>query len=267
MKLRCFSEYTDADYHSFWFECSPRVLGIAPGTSGFSPATASASTKAVTVSLSSFSLFYRVHQRSSGLSLNPVSRNCEISASLGVSCPFRVSPYEAAALSRLRPSTVKAFSPPGFLNLVTLSSTSYLPALFHAGSTLGIFPSRAFLLNWCSSTPSPTPLPSCRYDTRPSTSSLTDLPISRRPASPVCGSSSVPRLQGFAPHQSLPLRADGLDRPERMALMGVSCPPRCSPSSAQPSFHSISPLKLPRFRPQAANRQRSSPRASQGFHC
>jgi len=159
---------------------------------------------------------------------------------------------------------VKAFSSSGFHNLMTLSSTSYLPALFHAGSTLGIFPSRAFSL-WCSSTSSPTPLPSCRWDIRPSTPSLTDLPISRRPASPVCGSSNIPRLQGFAPHQNLPLRADGLDRPERMALMGVSCPPRCSPSSAQPSLHSISPHKLLGFQPPAANRQRSSPLTSQGF--
>jgi len=43
-------------------------------------------------------------------------------------------------------------------------------------------------------------------DTRPSAPSLTNLPIARRPVSPVCGSSNAPRLQGFAPHQSLPLR-------------------------------------------------------------
>jgi hypothetical protein len=56
---------------------------------------------------------------------------------------------------------------------------------------------------------------------RPSSApSPTDLPLSRRPAGPVCGCPSAPRLQGFAPRQSLPLRAGGLDRPERMALMG-----------------------------------------------
>jgi len=110
---------------------------------------------------------------------------------------------------------------------MTFSSALHLPALFHAGSTLGVLPYRVFTTAfrpcdflWCSSSPSPTPLPSCRCDALPSASSLTDFPISQRPASSFCSSPNAPRLQGFAPHQSLPLRAGGLDRSERMALMG-----------------------------------------------
>jgi hypothetical protein len=53
-------------------------------------------------------------------------------------------------------------APSGFLDLSALSSASSLPALFHAGSAHGVVPFRAFLLP-CSRTPSPAPLPSCRW--------------------------------------------------------------------------------------------------------
>jgi hypothetical protein len=124
-------------------------------------------------------------------------------------------------------------------------SASLISCWIHAwGFTLQSFPSRnhrqprllAIIDNpsnllWCSSSSSPTPLPSCRCDALPSAPSPTDFPISRRPAGPVCSSPNAPRLQGFAPHQSLPLRAGGLDRPERMALLGFvvlqgALPPR-----------------------------------------
>jgi hypothetical protein len=49
----------------------------------------------------------------------------------------------------------------GFLDLSAPSSAVSLPALFHAGSALGVVPFRALLLP-CSRTPSPAPLPSCR---------------------------------------------------------------------------------------------------------
>jgi len=59
------------------FECSPRVLGIAPGTSGFSPVSASALTQRLLRCLSSFTLFFRVHQRSSCFASASVSLgNC-----------------------------------------------------------------------------------------------------------------------------------------------------------------------------------------------
>jgi len=143
MKLRCFSECTDADYHSFWFECSPRVLGIAPGTSGFLPAPASLPTKAVRVSLTSFSLFFRVHQWSSGFPLVPVSRNAGSAPPMESLAPpvfLRIG----QRLSRGFDLPAKAFSPPGFLNLMTLSSAQHQPALFHAGSTLGISSLQSF---------------------------------------------------------------------------------------------------------------------------
>jgi hypothetical protein len=53
-------------------------------------------------------------------------------------------------------------APTGFLNLLTPSSAPRLLALFHARSTLGVLPSRALLLPR-SRTPSPTPIPSCRW--------------------------------------------------------------------------------------------------------
>jgi hypothetical protein len=53
-------------------------------------------------------------------------------------------------------------APPGFRNLLALSSAPSLPALFRAGSAHGVPPSRAFLLS-CSRTPSPAPLPSWRW--------------------------------------------------------------------------------------------------------
>jgi len=50
----------------------------------------------------------------------------------------------------------------GFLDLLTSSSAPDLLALFHARSTPGVSPFRALFLP-CSRTPSPAPLPSCRW--------------------------------------------------------------------------------------------------------
>jgi len=86
-------------------------------------------------------------------------------------------------------STAKAFSPPGFLNLLALSSAPCLPALFHAGSTFGVLPSKALLLQ-CSRTSSPTPyLPSCR-SRHPSFCS-----VSHQPSD--CSASCEPGLRLF----------------------------------------------------------------------
>jgi hypothetical protein len=60
----------------------------------------------------------------------------------------------------------RPLAPSGFLNLSTLSSTASLPALFHAGSALGVLPFRALLLP-CSRSPSPASFPSCRCANRP----------------------------------------------------------------------------------------------------
>jgi len=154
--------------------------------------------KAVTGSLSSFTLFFRVHQRSSCLLLASVSRDKSLAPPVEFS-PLPCFPTWGSGCFQVSASMAKTLAPPGSLNLMTLSSAPCLPALFHAGSTLGVLPPKALLLS-CSRSPSPTPLPSCRYDALLSAPSLTDLPISRCPASPVCSSLSAPRLQGFAPH-------------------------------------------------------------------
>jgi hypothetical protein len=176
--------------------------------------------KAETASLTSFTPFFRVRQRSSCLPLAPVSRDASSAPPVESLAPS-VFPHMEQRLFPGSDLPAGALAPPGFLNLLTLSSAPCLPALLHAGSTLGVSPSRALLLR-CSRTLSPTPLPSCRCDALASTPSPTDLPISRRPVGSVCSCSSAPRLQGFAPHQSLPLRTGGLDRSERMALLGFS---------------------------------------------
>jgi hypothetical protein len=53
-------------------------------------------------------------------------------------------------------------APSGFPNLSTLCSAPCLPALFRAGSAPGVAPSRALLLPR-DRTPSPAPVPSCRW--------------------------------------------------------------------------------------------------------
>lgn len=54
--------------------------------------------------------------------------------------PFSVSPHGAAAYCMMVPNH-HAPAPSGFLDLLALSSAPSLPALFHAGSALGVHPS------------------------------------------------------------------------------------------------------------------------------
>jgi hypothetical protein len=61
------------------------------------------------------------------------------SSSLEVFTPSAFPPLGAAA-SIDRACVSRSPAPPGFLNLMTLSSAPSLPALFHAGSALGVHP-------------------------------------------------------------------------------------------------------------------------------
>jgi len=61
------------------------------------------------------------------------------SSSLEVFTPSAFPPLGAAA-SIDRACISQSPAPPGFLNLMTLSSAPSLPALFHAGSALGVHP-------------------------------------------------------------------------------------------------------------------------------
>jgi hypothetical protein len=83
--------------------------------------------------------------------------------------PFSVSPHTAAALLT-EAAIPRPRAPSGFLDLPARSSAACLPALFHAGSAHGVLPFRAFLLSR-GRTPSPAPLPSCRWR-QPSITSL-----------------------------------------------------------------------------------------------
>jgi hypothetical protein len=54
---------------------------------------------------------------------------------------------------------------------------------------------------------------------------------------------NAPRLQGLAPHESPPLHGGGLDRRERVALLGFR-PPGCSPSLDWQGLRRASPHEL-----------------------
>ena len=73
------------------------------------------------------------------------------------------------------------------------------------------------------------------------------------------GALSTPRLQGLAPHESPPLVAGGLDRRERVALLGF-LPPGCSPPPERLGFHRTSPHELG-----SIERERSKAPALQGL--
>lgn len=99
--------------------------------------------RACTAPLASFTLFFRVHQRSSCLPSPPVSRFRCSAPSVESLAPSVLS-HMQQRLFRGPDLPARAFSPPGVLNLMAPSSTACLPALFHAGSTLGVLPFRAF---------------------------------------------------------------------------------------------------------------------------
>jgi len=113
------------------------------------------------------------------------------SSSLEVFTPSAFPPLGAAA-SIDRACMSRSPAPSGFLNLMTLSSAPSLPALFHAGSALGVSPSKAFFLVR-SRALFPTPFPSWRPN----------------------------RLQGFAPRASPPLGQRFKLMSERVALLGI----------------------------------------------
>jgi hypothetical protein len=115
-------------------------------------------------------------------------------------CPFSVFPHRAAALLMKRSTTS---SPCTF----RFSKTAWrfnppraCMALFRASSTLGVLPFRA-LLRSCSRSP------------------LSSV-VALLPFTPLLA--QRPRPQGFAPHECPPLRTDGLDRYERVALLGFT---------------------------------------------
>jgi hypothetical protein len=141
-------------------------------------------------------------------------------------------------------------APTGSLNLLAPSSAPCLVALFHATSALGVAPFRALLLP-CSRTPSPTPdaLLSFRrtrttasrapqtaetdHRTLPHAASPTKAdehrpkPAATGPKGPPATSRvpiqarERPRLQGFAPHESPPPTAGGLDRRRARSSLGL----------------------------------------------
>jgi hypothetical protein len=125
-------------------------------------------------------------------------------------------------------------------------------------------PFRALLLPR-SRTPSPAPMPSCRWK-RPTT-----LPGSQPPSrAPKCrarnrppwweGPRSAPRLQGFAPRESPPHPAGGLGRQQRVALLGFHLS-RVFPLGGMATAFTAPPLM--RLRLRATNRPRAP---STGFH-
>jgi len=114
---------------------------------------------------------------------------------------------------------------PGFLNLVTSSSAVDLLALFHARSTHGVRPSERSssraavrrLRRRCPLVVGTPPRPArTMVGSREHRSAAPNL-------SPLkwAGRRSVPRLQGFAPHESPPPRLDGLGRTGARSSPGI----------------------------------------------
>jgi len=113
-----------------------------------------------------------------------------------------------------------------------------LPALFHAGSAHGVAPFRALFLPR-SRTPSPTPVPSCRWKTSTRLNH-----VARRNMRQDGVSSRIPRLQGVAPRESPPLLPRRI-RPAHSAwLSWALCSPGCSPYLRRHGLHRVSPHGL-----------------------
>jgi hypothetical protein len=116
-------------------------------------------------------------------------------------------------------------TPTGSLNLMTSSSAPDLSALFHAGSALGVLPSKL-----CSSRVAVRCLqrrcpPVVETSLRPARvaggrrNRRSGAPNHQRPIW-ACRR-SAPRLQGFAPHESPPPRPGGLGRTEVRGSLGL----------------------------------------------
>jgi hypothetical protein len=138
-------------------------------------------------------------------------------------------------------------APPGFLNLLTLSSAPCLVALFHATSAHGVAPFRALLLPR-SRTPSPTPLPSCRC--------CVPLPDSTR----ALGGRNRPTTgQRPISHRPKPVTARSTSRPLRPKPSGACCPAssgRSRRTPKQPAAANQSHLHSRGFRSPARARPR-----------
>jgi hypothetical protein len=129
--------------------------------------------------------------------------------------------------------------PSGFLNLVASSSAPDLLALFHARSAPGVLPSelcssRAAVRRFRRLCPPVVGTPFLPVRTLASRRERRSTAPSLR-APWWTGHPDVPRLQGFAPHESPPLRAGCLRRRERVALLGF--PP--SGYSPSPEWHDL----------------------------
>ena len=155
----------------------------------------------------------------------PEGRSGATGSSREVHSPTAFSPSGAAArlsdrASQARPAYAFRFSRPlgvfvrpGPAGLVSCQIRSW-------GS-----PFRALLLP-CSRTPSPAPLPSCRWNAlpnRPSRHWPSRAPKRRAEPPPphMDGPSEHPRLQGFAPHENPPLRPGGLGRHAARSSPGI----------------------------------------------
>jgi hypothetical protein len=127
-------------------------------------------------------------------------------------------------------------APSGFLNLVAPRSAPCLPALFHAGSALGVAPFRAFLLPR-GRTPSPAPFPSCRWK-HPSRLLMVmyaelQIPTPKRwnPSFNAERRSAVPRYRSSVTRRSTPVGSPEIQSPP---------PKRQLPSSDTRALHPVS---------------------------
>jgi hypothetical protein len=250
MELRCSSEFSRNVLAPVSVRCSPRALS----SSDYRVFTRSGSRDGSRAIAGPSLELPALLQSTPGVERPPARLRCarlrSVGAFPGVLFPSSVYP-PGAAVCVDRVCLARSRAPSGFLDPLTPSSAPSLLALFHARSALGVSPFRAFLLP-CSRSPSPAPLPSCRWK-RPSCRPA--LPTSARKrafARHVFDRPGAPRLQGFAPHESPPLRSGCLGRPGRVALLGL-VPSRVFSLSSLDRTFTRSPLTSLRARPQATS--------------
>jgi hypothetical protein len=124
--------------------------------------------------------------------------------------------------------------------------------LFHAGSALGVCPSEPSSSRTavrCLQRRCPPDVAASLDTTRQPTSSTRRRNTARPPPTPIWEvPRSTPRLQGFDPYESPPLRANGLGRPEHVALLGF-LPFRVFPLTGLTTAFTASPLMRLPLRP------------------
>jgi hypothetical protein len=203
-------------------------LGVTRWTTGSSHDRAPGQTRKVgLVSSLGLPLSYRVRCSPSGPRLHARPRSIAKPLAPPVrSLPLQRLPVLGSGTKVTELPELDRPTPSGFLNLVASSSAHGPAGLVSCQIRSWGSPFKALLLP-CSRTPSPAPLPSCRWNAPsscPNSCWSSRVPKHRaRPPAPHkwAGRRIIPRLQGFAPHESPPPRPGCLHRSKARSSPGI----------------------------------------------